>query len=128
MLTDVLFVLDQFVLQGLLGICGSGRCVADAGFNGSSRLPFSSTAGPPLTMDVCCSRADTTSLCRHRGSKGRLRPCLLCVIKGGTGISVTTERNVCRHGRSGSSKISSPSFLSSSTLMIRIDFTMALRR
>lgn len=25
MLADVMFVLNQFVLQGLLGICGSGR-------------------------------------------------------------------------------------------------------
>ncbi len=41
MLADLMFVLDQFVLQGLLGISGSGRCVADAGFNGSPRLPFS---------------------------------------------------------------------------------------
>jgi hypothetical protein len=44
------------------------------------------------------------------------------------GFSAINERNVCRHGRSGESKISSPSFLSSSTLMVRIDFSMAFRR
>src|SRR5215471_2176787 len=38
------------------------------------------------------------------------------------------SENVWRQGRSGSSKISSPSFLSSSTLMIRIDLITALRR
>src|SRR5215467_10862157 len=38
------------------------------------------------------------------------------------------SKNVWRQGRSGSSKISSPSFLSSSTLMIRIDLVTALRR
>ena len=55
MLTDLLFVLDQFVLQGLLGICGSGRCVADAGFNGSSDCLLINCRPPP-TMVLCRSR------------------------------------------------------------------------
>ena len=66
---------DNFLQEVWLAIRATivTQCVADAGFNGSSPLPFSSTGGRLQTTARCRFRADTTSLCLHGESKRKRR-------------------------------------------------------
>ena len=60
----------------LRGDCHTA-CVYRVQDQGLSRSLLSSSADLPPTMGLCRSRANTTILCRHRGSKEQSRPPLL---------------------------------------------------
>lgn len=52
MLADLMFVLDQFVLQGLLGICGSGRQTGPTSMTSPTRWKPSRSLSTHMSNDV----------------------------------------------------------------------------